>query len=421
MDGQEQYPGSMGGNAPWLYSQSYAGPASSERGTEAPGAVAVDHMSSHFFPGGPMERNPEGPVPSSPLHYQSYRGNHEYSETPRDPDQRSQLVHDYDPNNEDSAYQYSHPQNQLDGSNMYYSSNQHRPPAIEYASNPQPQHSHYGYKGPSPLTAYPPASQQPGPSVGPPMSQMNQPSYAHMSSHLTGRQPAHPQWDHHHGGPYQNMSYPSTSPFIQSYHQGFPTHPGAQHNSSGQQFSQSQYPPHYFHPASGYGYPQGPHSHSALPSSGNTTSSPSAVVKDQPKKKVKQRKFQRKVGKPKRPLSAYNLFFKDERAKMLAAQGTGEDEESEASSEDKKKAPSQENDRKKKRSGIGFAEMAQVISAQWKKIEGETLTKYKDKAAVDMQRYRKEMDEFNHKQQQQEKPDSEKRQEEDDDEDDEPS
>lgn len=74
-------------------------------------------------------------------------------------------------------------------------------------------------------------------------------------------------------------------------------------------------------------------------------------------------------------LGAYNLFFKEERAKMLAANA------------DDDGIP----DKTKK---IGFETMAKTIGSRWKGLEEAELARYKEMAQKDMERYRKEMDQY---------------------------
>jgi len=79
-----------------------------------------------------------------------------------------------------------------------------------------------------------------------------------------------------------------------------------------------------------------------------------------------------KIQKPKRPLSAYNLYFRDQRRSLLSEiTGSGK---------------------------VGFEDMAKMISAKWRSIDEETKAKYqaiadKEKARfqIDKEAYRKAM------------------------------
>jgi HMG (high mobility group) box len=74
--------------------------------------------------------------------------------------------------------------------------------------------------------------------------------------------------------------------------------------------------------------------------------------------------------------SAYNIFFKDERAKLLAAR--------------------QMNDPSAESAKIGFEAMAKTIGKRWKELTAEELSRYKELAKEDTERYRTEMDAYNY-------------------------
>jgi HMG-box domain len=83
------------------------------------------------------------------------------------------------------------------------------------------------------------------------------------------------------------------------------------------------------------------------------------------------------LSKPRRPLSAYNLYFKDERLRLV-----GERQGSKTS-----KKSSSGRRAAKGTAGVGFAQMARAISATWKQLDPETRAKYDALAAVELQRY----------------------------------
>ena len=76
--------------------------------------------------------------------------------------------------------------------------------------------------------------------------------------------------------------------------------------------------------------------------------------------------------RPKRSLSAYNLFFKHERQKLL-------DERSAVAAA----AAAGKNGTSKPTAGVGFAELAQTIGAKWKKISAEDKAHFEGLAAKD--------------------------------------
>lgn len=153
--------------------------------------------------------------------------------------------------------------------------------------------------------------------------------------------------------------------------------------------------------------------------------------------------------KPKRPLSAYNYFFQEERGRILNKMNKKADEKEDGKEEndeddDKKVETSAEStkidltlcvhavetsadstkkdqdkdkdtnaidseDNSKKESntkrttktrqktGIGFESLARQIGAKWKELNDEEVAKYKDLAAADTVRYKKEMEVYKEK------------------------
>jgi HMG (high mobility group) box len=122
--------------------------------------------------------------------------------------------------------------------------------------------------------------------------------------------------------------------------------------------------------------------------------------------------------KPKRPLSAYNIFFKDERAKILSniPDKKGEDDDDDDDDDDDSKEKSDEKGengeekgeggkkvtgKKRKRvphGKIGFESLAKIVGQRWKELPPEELDVYKKRAEEDMKRYRKEMEAYVQKQ-----------------------
>ena len=121
--------------------------------------------------------------------------------------------------------------------------------------------------------------------------------------------------------------------------------------------------------------------------------------------------------KPKRPLSAYNIFFKEERNRILNDQkeaaeedgvpttitiGEGLDNSTKSHGSADEPIPSQSqssnaedsksSDKKKK---IGFESLAKLIGRRWQELDEVSMAVYKSKASVDMARYKREMEVWN--------------------------
>mmetsp|Transcript_11033 Transcript_11033/g.12620 ORF Transcript_11033/g.12620 Transcript_11033/m.12620 type:complete len:420 (+) Transcript_11033:75-1334(+) len=118
---------------------------------------------------------------------------------------------------------------------------------------------------------------------------------------------------------------------------------------------------------------------------------------------------------PKRPLSAYNIFFREERARILeeipctprkkkckkerTTDSSPETVVSTAckvkSNDDVEEANSNKQGLKKRPHGkIGFENLARTIAKRWKSLEAESISYYKKIANKDTMRYKEEMNKY---------------------------
>ena len=119
------------------------------------------------------------------------------------------------------------------------------------------------------------------------------------------------------------------------------------------------------------------------------TSSNPKQEKDAKKKRTRKKKPK---DSPRRPLSAYNFFFKDERKRILQAIPV---KESETSEEDRIRDSITWPGKKKAPHGkIGFESLAKTIGARWKKLDKKSMKYYKALATKDLHRYAAEMVEY---------------------------
>ena len=120
-----------------------------------------------------------------------------------------------------------------------------------------------------------------------------------------------------------------------------------------------------------------------------TTSSNPKPEKDAKKKRTRKKKPK---DSPRRPLSAYNFFFKDERKRILQAIPV---KQSETSEEDKIRDSITWPGKKKAPHGkIGFESLAKTIGARWKALDKKAMKFYKSLATKDLHRYAAEMIEY---------------------------
>ena len=96
--------------------------------------------------------------------------------------------------------------------------------------------------------------------------------------------------------------------------------------------------------------------------------------------------------KPKRPLSAYNLFFQYERDMLLRSKPSKEGQSHETMHMTIHNDPSERRNRSKTvrpppHGKIGFAELAKIIGAKWKSLDDPARKHFQDLAAVEKKRY----------------------------------
>ncbi|GAX10532.1 hypothetical protein FisN_UnNu004 [Fistulifera solaris] len=87
------------------------------------------------------------------------------------------------------------------------------------------------------------------------------------------------------------------------------------------------------------------------------------------------------LSKPKRPLSAYNVFFQEERARIVK----------ERELQNSKDAPLDSSKQRYQPNGTGFEDLAKEISKRWKSIDKKRLDKCSQLAETDTVRYQKEL------------------------------
>ena len=103
--------------------------------------------------------------------------------------------------------------------------------------------------------------------------------------------------------------------------------------------------------------------------------------------------------KPKRPLSAYNLFFQYERDMLLRSKPSKEGQSHESMHMTIHNDPSERRNRSKTvrpppHGKIGFAELAKIIGSKWKSLDDPARKHFQDLAAVEKKRYVKECKEW---------------------------
>jgi hypothetical protein len=142
---------------------------------------------------------------------------------------------------------------------------------------------------------------------------------------------------------------------------------------------------------------------SALPLAPNSSARPSSLPSSTQKKRKRAARSKKPKDMPKRPLSAYNIFFKDERRRILKAiptpGGSNTNDDESSSDEEGPSATSafSATSTRLPHGKIGFRSLAKTIAKRWKELPSTEVERYKMLASRESERYKLEMKEYNDK------------------------
>ncbi|CAJ1945673.1 unnamed protein product [Cylindrotheca closterium] len=115
------------------------------------------------------------------------------------------------------------------------------------------------------------------------------------------------------------------------------------------------------------------------------------------KKRRPRKKWKKPKDKPNRPLSAYNLFFQQERALMLGNGNPPKEDPTEVEVEESSETSGDNSASAKRRihrkthGKVGFAEMARSIGSKWKSLPDSDKEVFVKQASKEKERYAKEL------------------------------
>lgn len=110
-------------------------------------------------------------------------------------------------------------------------------------------------------------------------------------------------------------------------------------------------------------------------------------------KKSKKRTWKKVEGRPKRPLSAYNVFFRAERERMIStlANDNGTKQSHKKRGDSQSHLMTAKHVHRSSHGKIGFSNMAKTVASKWKSLPSEQLKMYEAQAFSDKLRFNQEM------------------------------